>query len=141
MKKVIRLTESDLVRIVKRVISEQKTTLNEGVGTMAAKKLYDALSGHFLDDKEGEALTAIKMVKNCQDLKELLTGIRKLSGMSLHEYIDDQMSAVDTEYDQITEYIYNIQNKCGKTGSFDDGYNSWNHMLKWLSGRGYTISY
>jgi hypothetical protein len=141
MKKVIRLTESDLVRIVKRVISEQKTTLNEGAGTMAAKKLYDALSGHFLDDKEREALTAIKMVKNCQDLKELLTGIRKLSGMELHEYIDDQMSAVDTEYDQITEYIYNIQNKCGKTGSFDDGYGSWNHMLKWLSGRGYSISY
>lgn len=33
MKKVVRLTESDLARIVKRVINEQKKPINEGIGT------------------------------------------------------------------------------------------------------------
>jgi hypothetical protein len=33
MKKIVRLTESDLSRLVKRVISENNKTINEGMGT------------------------------------------------------------------------------------------------------------
>ena len=39
MKKVIRLTESDLTRLVKRIIQEQKTEINQ-----EGKKRFDKLS-------------------------------------------------------------------------------------------------
>ena len=43
MKKVVRLTESDLVKIVKRVIKENKQTMNEGTSKVAgATFIYDA---------------------------------------------------------------------------------------------------
>ncbi len=34
MKKIVRLTESDLVRLVKRVINENNSQINEGIGTV-----------------------------------------------------------------------------------------------------------
>ena len=50
MKKIVRLTESDLVRLVKRVISEQLTQMGTGL-----KKRQDLIGKSFKKDgKENE---------------------------------------------------------------------------------------
>ena len=151
MKRIIRLTESDLTRIVKRVISENnRSLLREGVGATAAKKLYDALSGNFFDDNEAQALIAVKMIKNCDDLKEFAKQIHKLSGKPLNKYIDSEMSAVDVEYDKIVAYWSKIATNCVKPDEkydskrsidFNDDYTSWNGVLQWLKGSQRGISY
>jgi hypothetical protein len=141
MKRIVRLTESDLTRIVRRVIRESKGMINEGNGANAAVKLHTALSGSFWDDDESGALAAIKTIKTCQELQECMTKIKALTGKTLPAYIDSEMSAADSEYDGITAHISNLSSNCGDRQSFNDGYNSWNNILKWAGGRAGTISY
>jgi hypothetical protein len=145
MKRIVRLTESDLTRIVKRVIRENnRSLLREGVGTTAAKKLYDALSGNFFDDNEAQALIAVKMVKTCADVIEFSKGIKNLTGKSVPQYIDSEMSSADSEYDQITDYFYKItkpcmeydvkKNKYEGPNTFNDGNDSLNNIIRWIKG-------
>jgi|LakMenE18May11ns_1017448.scaffolds.fasta_scaffold9557488_2 hypothetical protein len=67
MKKIIRLTESDLTKIVKRVINES----DRAYGHEEINKLYSGLKDDedvFLDDSSGElsgqVVTKIEYVKN-----------------------------------------------------------------------------
>ena len=86
MKKVIRLTESDLVRIVKKVIRENKDTrsdkkyLNEGVlltlggialGAGIIKKAYDYLSNRSLE-RDMEETGEVKTGSNGVVMKEYM---------------------------------------------------------------------
>ena len=63
MKKVIRLTESDLTRLVKRIIQEQKTEINQ-----EGKKRFDKLSN---DVSKGICIPVLsqggRMNLKCQD--------------------------------------------------------------------------
>ena len=63
MKKVIRLTESDLTRLVKRIIQEQKTEINQ-----EGKKRFDKLSN---DVSKGFCIPVLsqggRMNLKCQD--------------------------------------------------------------------------
>ena len=154
MKRVIRLTESDLTRIVRRVVNESNRGLIlEGNGATAAQKLYSALTsttklfgfdtGINATDNEAAALAAVKMVKTCKDLGEFIDKIKELSGMSFDKFIDSEMSAADEEYDQIVAYLGSIISKCDRSSaSFNAGYGSWNSFLSFMAGRGYKpISY
>jgi hypothetical protein len=149
MKRIVRLTESDLTRIVRRVVNESnRGLLLEGNGATAAQKMYDALTKEGLfgvnwSDSESDALVAVRMVKTCTDLDEFITKIKSLSGMDFDAFIDDQMSAVDEEYMLIVSHLGKILSNCDRDQpNFNAGYNSWNSFLSYMAGRGYTpISY
>ena len=68
MKKVIRLTESDLARIVKRVIKESKGILNEGNGTTAFQTIQKGMSGMGTD--ENMVAKGVYMIKSKADYQE-----------------------------------------------------------------------
>ena len=73
MKKVIRLTESDLARIVKRVIKEQSSVSNTSNSSVIAiyNEIVDASEGFGTDPDK--ILSAIKKLKNQNEFKYLLT--------------------------------------------------------------------
>jgi hypothetical protein len=119
MKRIVRLTESDLTRIVRRVLSE-------GVGTSAADEFVAALSGTFDDDEAG-ALTAIRKCKNRNDLVEFSKRIQGKTGKGWCEYFNSEMSDVDEEYGQINDYVKSI----GGSDCFNYSYAG--HMRKSLS--------
>ena len=104
MKKVIRLTESDLVRIVKRVINEQSN-----VAVSAAKKFYDALEGSVLSDDEAAAASAVMSLKTKKDFVDFNNEIKKLSGgKGFGEVFRSNMSSVDVEYDSIGNHVQRL---------------------------------
>lgn len=160
MKRKIRLTESEMVTMIERIVNEIKREkrkeiteslkrkgnrlIKEDNGNDPASKLYNALTGSMIDDKEDVALSAIKSIKNCEELKNCMTKIKKLSGKDLVTFIDDEMSAIDKEYDDIVKHIKNIV-KVGSPCSnmlekqFNDSYGSWNNLLKWVGGRTKSI--
>jgi hypothetical protein len=100
MKRIVRLTESDLTRIVRRVLSE-------GVGTSAADEFVEALSGTF-DDDEAAALIAIRKCKNRNDLVEFSKRIQAKTGKGWCAYLNSEMSDVDEEYGQINDYAKSL---------------------------------
>jgi len=58
MRKIVRLTESDLTRIVRRVLSEEKNNINEdalpvGIITVSNPKLVLKATGGLLNDGDG----------------------------------------------------------------------------------------
>jgi hypothetical protein len=81
MKKIIRLTESDLIRIVKRVINEEKKQINENrltsflsdVGGDFARDLLSAIPG------AGDLLVAVpSIIKNLNELSDSTKKINQL---------------------------------------------------------------
>ena len=115
--KTITLTESDLRRIVKRVITEQPKgqkkveTESPNIRENPAAYIYDALTDR-IDDNEGLVLHAVKYIKDCAGLKKCNINIKKLSGKDLLTFINSEMSSVDEEYDQIIKHISNIAFSC-----------------------------
>ena len=115
--KTITLTESDLRRIVKRVITEQPKgqkkveTESPNIRENPAAYIYDALTDR-IDDNEGLVLHAVKYIKDCAGLKKCNINIKKLSGNDLLTFINSEMSSVDEEYDQIIKHISNIAFSC-----------------------------
>ena len=100
MRRVIRLTESDLTRIVRRV-------LNEGNGAAVANSFIKSLSGTF-DDDEAAALRNIKLLKDRTSLQEFSKQITAKTGKGWCEYFNSEMSDVDEEYNQINDYIKSL---------------------------------
>ena len=110
MKRIVRLTESDLTRIVRRVISEQKTTYTDqdkGVGKYAPKpsSLPNTGSAAFQLIKKGiyvvggtdEALIqkGVYMLKTKADYDACLAIVKKSEGWStIMKFI-----ATDMDYD------------------------------------------
>jgi hypothetical protein len=137
MKRIVRLTESDLARIVRRVINEQSAFDNmmadakkQGsaptyLGKSAATDFIEALSGTF-DDSEADALTAVNRLKNKTDLGEFVSEITRVKGVTFCKYLNSEMSNVDSEYEKIISKIENV----GGTNCFD--YSGWNKfMIAW----------
>ena len=106
MKRIVRLTESDLTRIVRRVIRESRGTINEGNGSAVADEFIAALSK--FDDDEAGALIAIKKIKDRSGLSELSTRIKAKTGKGWCEYLNSEMSNVDEEYGQINDYVVSL---------------------------------
>lgn len=92
MKKIIRLTESDLTKIVRRVIKEQES--NDVVEKYMS--LMDYFVGHYhIGIKENEMET---LIENIQDIVLNASRDNDLSDDELHELY---------EYaDSLTTYIY-----------------------------------
>jgi len=117
MKRIIRLTESDLTRIVKRVISEQQSSNAK----TSAKKFYDALEGSMLSDNEAAALSAVKSLKSKEDVKAFNDELKKLSGgKGFKEIYSSNMSPADTEFDDIASHMLEITGKDPRSGSWTE---------------------
>jgi len=117
MRKIIRLTESDLIRLVKRVINEQ-TTPSTGIGKSAAKQFVEALSpmshGKFIDDNN-MALKAMQRIKNKTDFNEFAIEIKRITRMDFCDYLKDEMTELEDNYRPISDIAYNIGGiSCGK---------------------------
>ena len=100
MKRIVRLTESDLTRIVRRV-------LNEGNGAAVAQSFIKSLSG-LIDDDEAAALRNIKLLKDRTSLQEFSKAITASTGKGWCEYLNSEMSDVDEEYGQINDHVKSI---------------------------------
>ena len=66
MKKVIRLTESDLMRLVKKIIQEQKTEINQ-----EGKKRFDKLSN---DVSKGFCIPVLSQGGRISNVKTVIIG-------------------------------------------------------------------
>jgi hypothetical protein len=135
MNRIVRLTESDLARIVRRVISEHGLTgaalksvlgttspKSTGVGKSAATQFIKALSG-FFDDSEADALTAINRLKNKTDLGEFVSEITRVKGGTFCKYLNSEMSNADSEYEKIISKVESL----GGPNCFD--YSGWNRFM------------
>jgi len=110
MKKIIRLTESDLIRLVKRVINEQPTP-STGIGKSVANEFIEALSKTFDDDEKG-ALKAIKRLQTPTDFIEFQNQIQKETGKNICEYINSELSEFNyNEYSGINKIIQTLSGK------------------------------
>ena len=139
MKRIVRLTESDLSRIVRRVISEQKEKYTDqdkgvgkyapkpspkstGVGKSAATQFIKALSG-YLDDSESGALIAITRLKNKLDLGEFVSEIIRVKGGTFCKYLNSEMSNADDEYEKIIDKVKSL----GGPDCWDNS--GWNNFM------------
>lgn len=92
MKKVVRLTESDLIRIVKRVISEETQTTNvDTLSNEIVKMLQDAIEGLAFDtqEKANKCAKAVYKIPTKQ-VYELVK--RKLGKNFIMEYVHEDLS-------------------------------------------------
>jgi hypothetical protein len=107
MKKVIRLTESDLARIVRRVINESKDVLNEGAGTTAFQTINNAMSGMGTD--ENGVTKGVYMIKTKADYQECLNLVRKEGYKTIMGYIATDMSwqSEQDTHGQVKDFIGN----------------------------------
>jgi len=88
MKRVIRLTESDLTRIVRRVIMEDQNSqrgsrrnINEGATIdQTAKNLYDAKGGFLGNDKEAQVVSELMSIANASQFNQVSEALKKLTG-------------------------------------------------------------
>jgi hypothetical protein len=72
MKKVIRLTESDLTRIVKRVVIEQNEDVEHNFS------VYDDIESELMEIPNDEAIDYLKgIIKHCEKLIEKLGDIEE----------------------------------------------------------------
>jgi hypothetical protein len=90
MKKTIRLTEKDLTRIVKRIISE------EGEDTQ-----YDMSFGHGTQEKEDVAVKILQMMPNIQEQQEEIVQLLYKSGIMSYP----EAKQIKDEYDDINYKI------------------------------------
>lgn len=85
MKKVVRLTESDLMRIIKRVISEQSETPSMGGDP---KKIADLIKTAVEGEKINQLEVAVNMIKDARTC-ELVAQL--LESKSILDYIGGEM--------------------------------------------------
>lgn len=123
MKKVIRLTESDLINIVKRVINEQDEVrgkiqgycnmcnkVNVGLTTKAretANKLRFAI-----DDENMEIGRFFTSLNSFQEFCSLVKAFKAIVGTDLYQYLDDELGSGDEEiYTPIMLALSNLKSK------------------------------
>ena len=123
MKKVIRLTESDLINIVKRVINEQSEVrgkimgyckmcdkMNVGVTTKAretANKLRFAI-----DDENMDIGRYFSSLNSFQEFCSLVKGFKHIVGKDLYEYLSSELGSGDEEiYSTILLALSNLKSK------------------------------
>lgn len=84
----------------KDVVSEQINNISQDI----ARKLIEALSAWFDDDEE-EALKQIRRINSKDILDGVNQAIKKVKGVSLSDYLNDEMSDIDSEYGQIFNHL------------------------------------
>jgi hypothetical protein len=97
MKKIIRLTESDLVRLVKRVIAEDATAAPNN-GLKAFQLIKAGMSG--LGTDEAKVQTGVFTIKNKLDYQTCLSYVKKEGYNTIMKYI-----ATDMDYDHDPEPV------------------------------------
>jgi hypothetical protein len=114
MKKIIRLTESDLVRLVKRVIAEDATAApNNGL------KAFQLIKGgieYLGGTDEAKISTGVFTIKNKADYQTCLSYVKKEGFNTIMKYIATDM---DYDYDKQSvsdrdpamEYMFPDSNK------------------------------
>lgn len=140
MKKVIRLTESDLMRIVKRVISEQSATTSMGVTPKEIANLIKTAC-----DKENinlleKAVNMIKNAKTCEFVAQLL------GSKSILDYIGGEMKTTTfwmgkrnpyaSKLEQIGRKLMSISSKENMGSLYRDHKGFWNQIFT-ISGEGF----
>ena len=135
MKRIVRLTESDLARIVKRVINETeagKSDPNAGLAQKIVGTIWKAMSGMGTDDQG--VLNAVLMIKT----KAIYDSVLKIVKTSpkiktefgknfptvgawiatdMQEYDSDDIGAIDAATNKIAEKIrIHLQNVSGNPG-------------------------
>lgn len=98
MKKIVRLTESDLVRIVRRVISEDATAVaaKPNNGLKAFQLIKAGMSG--LGTDEAKVSTGVFTIKNKADYQTCMSYVKKAGYPTIMAYI-----ATDMDYDGDTQ--------------------------------------
>lgn len=106
MKKIIRLTESDLVKIVNKVINEQNDQKNY---QQMSEKLFNALKGADIEttifsdinntQKEKEIIEIIRQINTEDEWKKLQGAFGKKRGRTLSEWLKGDLS--DFQYNRV----------------------------------------
>ena len=121
MKKVVRLTESDLIRIVKRVISEQTQTTNvDALSSQISKELQDAIEGLAPDSQEkaNKCAGAIKKITTKQ-VYELVK--QKLEVTFIMEYVGEDLSTNGPYMDKPEPWANTLKQMGAYLGKFNKG--------------------
>jgi len=122
MKKIVKLTENDLMKIVKRVIKE-----NEGMGESEMFKIFRS--------EIGDIFTNIETVEHSSEFEDLYMDLVYME----NKIIDNEDKLSDEEYDMLMDDInicreniedmsYNFED--GEEGDDDDDITSYN--TKWI---------
>jgi len=113
MKKQIRLTESQLISLIKKMVNESKKTNLE-----TYKKDAENYAEDFLD--EFDKLMDVQNYVSCEDAKSLINELKKILNKELKEIRKDKsMDNVDAEsyqnhIDKIIRYVRNYMDRyCG----------------------------
>ena len=104
MKKIIRLTESELVKMIGKVINEQQSTPEQAI----AREFAGAAGGPGTNlPGMGNAIKKIKNVAQYEEVNKILKGI---NGLDIAGYINDEC-----EFDNV-ESVKTFINQLGKIG-------------------------
>jgi len=139
MKKVIRLTESDLTRIIKRVIMEDQSSVSV---VAIYNEIIDAVEG-LGTDPDG-VLSAIKKLKNQNEFKYLLTLFKdKKTGYSdFFEMINEEYERDNAE--DVESLITTLQNinvfTTAQFGKNNGGMTTFMEGFRLSGGDGYSVT-
>jgi CCR4-NOT transcriptional regulation complex NOT5 subunit len=116
MKKIIRITERDLTRIVKRTIREMSDDedFNDIDKNERTKNLWDVDNyNRFVDDVKDEisfVIQNVKLAKDCEDLERSKTALEKLENMIM-TYGNNELTDGEVEhYSEVIEFYYEMIN-------------------------------
>ena len=116
MKKIIRRTEIDLTRIVKRTIREMSDDedFNDIDKNERTKNLWDVDNyNRFVDDVKDEisfVIQNVKLAKDCEDLERSKTALEKLENMIM-TYGNNELTDGEVEhYSEVIEFYYEMIN-------------------------------
>ena len=118
MKRIVRLTESDLTRIVRRVISEG--TVGDSVFDNVTNLIKTANIGNWWN--KSAILNEIKKIKTCQDYSAFMARVKKRGFTYASDWIRQTLDT-NKEYDSSqAAYISNPLKSLG-TGLTDEEFN------------------
>lgn len=116
MKKIIRLTERDLTRIVKQTIREMNDDedFNDIDKNERPKNLWDVDNyNRFVDDVKDEisfVIQNVKLAKDCEDLERSKTALEKLENMMMTYGTNELTDGEVEHYSEVIEFYYEMIN-------------------------------
>jgi molybdopterin-biosynthesis enzyme MoeA-like protein len=112
MKKIIRLSENDLSRIIKKILKEQNQTNYDGNSVRIAKMFHKSVSGAGTD--ESGLIDAIKAIQTPQQFNEVNQIVKTLKGnMSIPQWINDELGEDDQgTWQFITKHLNSVDVPC-----------------------------